>query len=324
MSNLNPKIGQKDIEQEATRKGYGLGVLDLGAADENVVVLTADLAESTQVLDFQKKYPERFVECGVAEQNMMGIAAGLALYGKTAFVSSYATFSPGRNWDQMRVNVCYSMANVKIAGNHTGVSVGPDGATHQALEDVAITRVLPNLIVEVPCDAIEARKTTNVLGRMKGPAYFRLGRSKTPIMTTETTPFEVGKAVVFREGKDVAIIGSGPVLYNALLAAIELEKEGISVMVVNNHTIKPIDVDTIVGAAKACGAVVTLEEHQIMAGCGSAVCEVLAMNYPVPVEMLGMPNSFGESGQPEELIKKYGMDKDAVVGAVKRVLARKK
>lgn len=260
MNSLNPKIGKENIEQEPTRKGYGLGVLDLGEEDKNVVVLTADLAESTMVLDFAKKYPERFVECGVAEQNMMGVAAGLALYGKTAFVSSYATFSPGRSWDQLRVSVCYSMANVKVAGAHTGVTVGPDGATHQALEDVAITRVLPNLTVVVPCDAIEARKATVALGRMQGPAYFRLGRSKTPVITTEETPFKVGKAEVFREGKDVAIIASGPVLYNGLLAAIELEKEGISVMVVNNHTIKPIDVQTIVNSAKKCGAVVTLEE----------------------------------------------------------------
>jgi transketolase len=320
---LNPKIGQEDIEQEATRKGYGQGILDLGAEDQNIVVLTADLAESTQVLDFAKKYPERFVECGVAEQNMMGIAAGMAIYGKTAFVSSYAVFSPGRSWDQMRVSVCYSNANVKVVGAHTGVSVGPDGATHQALEDIAMTRVLPNLIVEVPCDAIEARKTTMALGQYKGPAYFRLGRSKTPTMTTEQSPFQLGKAMVFREGTDVVIIGSGPVVYNGLLAAIELEKEGISVMVVNNHTIKPIDVETITAAAKKCGAVVTIEEHQVMGGCGSAVCEVLAQNCPVPVEMLGMQNTFGESGQPEELIKKYGMDKDAIIKAVKKVIKRK-
>jgi transketolase len=324
MISLNPKIGEKDIEQEPTRKGYGQGVLDLGAADDNVVVLTADLAESTMVLDFAKKYPERFVECGVAEQNMMGIAAGMALTGKTAFVSSYATFSPGRSWDQLRVSVCYSDANVKVAGAHTGISVGPDGATHQALEDVAITRVLPNLIVEVPCDAIEARKTVVALGKMQGPAYFRIGRSKTAVITTEQTPFAVGKAEIFREGKDVAIIASGPVLYNGLLAALDLEKEGISVMVINNHTIKPIDAQTIISAAKTCGAVVTLEEHQTMAGCGSAVCEVLAQNYPVPVEMVGMPNSFGESGQPEELIEKYGMGKAAVIAAVKKVLKRKK
>ncbi len=320
---LNPKLGQADIEQEATRKGYGQGVLDLGAENENVVVLTADLAESTQVLEFAKKYPERFVECGVAEQNMMGIAAGLALYGKIPFVSSYATFSPGRSWDQFRVSVCYSQANVKVAGAHTGISVGPDGATHQALEDVAITRVLPNLTVVVPCDAIEARKCVVALGRMKGPAYFRLGRSKTSIITTQQTPFQIGKAEIFKDGKDVAIIASGPVLYNGLLAAMELEKENISVMVVNNHTIKPIDSETIISAAKKCGAVVTLEEHQTMAGCGSAVCEVLAQNYPVPVEMLGMPNSFGESGQPEELIEKYGMGKESIKKAIKKVLQRK-
>jgi transketolase len=275
-------------------------------------------------LDFAKKYPERFVECGVAEQNMMGVAAGLALYGKTAFVSSYAVFSPGRNWDQLRVSVCYSMANVKVAGAHTGISVGPDGATHQALEDIAITRVLPNIVVVVPCDSIETKKATLALGQMPGPAYFRFAREKTPVMTTAETPFEIGKAMVFRDGKDVAIIGSGPVLYNALLAAIDLEKEGISVMVVNNHTIKPIDSLAIISAAKTCGAVVTLEEHQTMAGCGSAICEVLAMNYPIPVEMVGTPNSFGESGKPEELIEKYGMGKKAVTEAVKKVLGRKR
>ena len=321
---LNPKIGQSDIEQFATRKGYGEAVLQLGADDPNVVVLTADLAESTQVLEFAEKYPERFVECGVAEQNMMGVAAGLALAGKTPFVSSYATFSPGRSWDQLRVSVCYSQANVKIAGAHTGISVGPDGATHQALEDVAITRVLPNLVVEVPCDYLEAEKTVIALGKMKGPAYFRLGRSATPVMTTAGTPFLIGKAYVMREGKDVAIIGSGPVLYNALLAAIELENQGISVMVVNNHTIKPIDVQTIVEAATICGAVVTVEEHQVMGGCGSAVCEVLAQNFPVPVEMVGMQNTFGESGQPEELLKKYKMDKESVIEAIKKVIKRKK
>lgn len=320
---LNSKIGQSDIEQEATRKGFGQAVLDLGAEDEGVVVLTADLAESTQVLEFAKKYPERFIECGVAEQNMMGAAAGLAIYGKTAFVSSYATFSPGRNWDQLRVSVCYSQANVKVAGCHTGVSVGPDGATHQALEDIAIVRTLPNIVVEVPCDAIEARKTIVALGRKNGPAYFRLGREKTPIITTVSTPFLIGRAEIFKDGKDVAVIASGPVLYSALLAAEELEKNGISVMVVNNHTIKPIDSETIILAAKKCGAVVTLEEHQVMGGCGSAVCEVLAQNFPVPVEMLGMQNTFGESGKPEELLQKYGMDKQSVIEAIKKVIKRK-
>ncbi|MDE2312304.1 MAG: transketolase family protein [Patescibacteria group bacterium] len=323
MIKLNPKIGQKDIEQAPTRNGYGEGLLEAAAKDERIVVLTADLAESTRVLEFSKKYPQRFVECGVAEQNMMGLAAGLALYGKIPFVASYAVFSPGRSWDQLRVSVCYSQANVKVAGAHTGISVGPDGATHQALEDIAITRVLPNLAVVVPCDALEAKKTTLWAAQFQGPVYFRFGREKTPIMTTNETPFEVGKSYVMREGKDVAIIGSGPVLYNGLLAAIELEKQGLSVMVVNNHTIKPIDVEGITAAAKKCGAVVTLEEHQTMAGCGSAVCEVLAQHCPVPVEMVGMPNTFGESGKPDELLEKYGMGQDAVVAAALKVLKRK-
>ncbi len=321
---LNPKIGEPDIEQAPTRNGYGEALLELGAQDERVVVLTADLAESTRVLDFAKKFPERFIECGVAEQNMMGIAAGLALYGKIPFVSSYAVFSPGRNWDQLRVSVCYSQANVKIAGAHTGISVGPDGATHQALEDIAITRVLPNLTIVVPCDALEAKKTALAAGKTPGPVYFRFGREKTPIMTTADSPFEIGRAEVMRDGNHVALIGSGPVLYNGLLAAIELEKDGISVMVVNNHTIKPIDAETVIDVARKCGAVVTLEEHQVMGGCGSAVCEVLAQNYPVPVEMVGMPDTFGESGQPNELIEKYGMGKDAIKKAILKVFKRKK
>lgn len=320
---LNPKIGQSDIEQVPSRNGFGEGLLFLGEHNPEVVALTADLAESTRVLDFAKKYPEKFVECGVAEQNMMGVAAGMALVGKTPFVASYATFSPGRSWDQLRVSVAYSMANVKVAGNHTGLSVGPDGATHQALEDIAITRVIPNLTVVVPCDSIEARKTTVALGTTAGPAYFRLGREKTPVMTTEESPFTIGKASVFKEGKDVAIIASGHILYAGLQAALELEKEGIDVLVINNHTIKPMDVETIIWAAKLTGAVVTLEEHQIMGGAGSAVAEVLAEHYPVPIEMIGMPNSFGESGQPEELLKKFGMDKDAIVKAIKKVLKRK-
>lgn len=320
---LNPKLYSPDIEQIPTRNGYGEGLLELGQVYEKVVVLTADLAESTRVEAFGKKYPERFIECGVAEQNMMGIAAGLALYGKTPFVSSYAVFSPGRSWDQLRVSVCYSEANVKIAGAHTGISVGPDGATHQALEDIAITRTLPNITVVVPCDSIETKKATVALGHMQGPAYFRFGREKTPVMTTVETPFVVGRAEVFKEGKDVAIIGSGPVLYNALLAAMDLEKAGISAMVVNNHTIKPIDSQTIIQAAKTCGAVVTVEEHQVMGGCGSAVAEVLVQNYPVPMEMVGMQNTFGESGKPEELLSKYKMDKIAIIEAVKRVIKRK-
>lgn len=320
---LNPKIGQEDIEQVPSRNGFGEGLLHLGQHNKDVVALTGDLAESTRVLEFAKKYPNAFVECGVAEQNMMGVAAGLALAGKTPFVASYATFSPGRNWDQLRVSVAYSMANVKVAGSHAGLSVGPDGATHQALEDIAITRVLPNMTVVVPCDSIEAKKTTIALGGTAGPAYFRLGREKTPVMTTEESPFSVGKASVFKEGSDVAVIGSGPIVYAGLQAALELEKEGINVLVINNHTIKPIDEETIVWAAKLTGAVVTLEEHQLMGGAGSAVAEVLAQHYPVPIEMIGMPNSFGESGNPEELLKKFGMDKDSIIAAIRKVLKRK-
>jgi transketolase len=323
MSNLNPKIGSAEIEQAATRDGYGQGLVELGKKDPRVVVLTGDLAGSTKASEFQKFFPDRFIEVGIAEQNMMGIAAGLALAGKVPFISSYAVFSPGRSWDQLRVSVCYSQTNVKIAGAHTGISVGPDGATHQALEDVAITRCLPNLTVVVPCDTIETRKATIALGEMEGPAYFRFARQKTPVMTTEEAPFRIGRAEIFKDGMDAAIIGSGPVLYNGLLAALELEKQGISVMVVNNHTVKPIDRETIVAAARKTGAVITLEEHQIMGGCGSAVVEVLAQEYPVPVEMVGIGDHFGESGEPDELIEKYGLGKDAIIKAVNKVLARK-
>jgi transketolase len=320
---LNPKIGQDDIEQVPTRNGYGEGLVELGKKHDNVVVLTADLAGSTKVSDFQKEFPDRFIEVGIAEQNMLGVAAGLSLVGKIPFVSSYAVFSPGRNWDQLRVSGAYSNTNVKVAGAHAGISVGPDGATHQALEDIAITRVLPNMTVVVPCDYLQTKKATIALGEMNGPVYFRFAREKTPVFTTDETPFQIGKAEIFKDGKDVAIIGSGPVLYNGMLAAIELEKEGISCMVVNNHTIKPIDTETIIAAAKQCGAVVTIEEHQIMGGCGSAVAEVLAMNHPVPIEMVGVDDHFGESGEPNELIEKYGMGKESIKEAIKRVVTRK-
>lgn len=295
----------------------------LGQENERVVVLTGDLADSTKTTAFRKAFPERFVECGVAEQNMMGIAAGLALSGKVPFVTSYATFSPGRSWDQLRVSVAYSQANVKIAGAHTGVSVGPDGATHQALEDIAITRVLPNLTVVVPCDAEQTKQATLALGRMVGPAYIRFGREATPVMTTPETPFELGKVQVFREGSDVAIIASGPLLYNALMAAEQLQKQGVSAMVVNNHTIKPIDATGIVAAAQATGAVVTVEEHQVAGGCGSAVAEVLAKHHPVPMEMIGVQDQFGQSGKPEELLEHYGMGVSSIVAACKTVIARK-
>ena len=292
---LAKKIFRDDIEQVPTRDGYGKALVELGNKNPDVVVLTGDLSESTRTHWFAEKFPKRFYECGVAEQNMMGIAAGLALSGKIPFVSSYATFNPGRNWDQLRVSVCYSKANVKIIGAHAGISVGPDGATHQALEDIAMTRVLPNLTVIVPADSLETYKATIAAAEMKGPVYIRFAREKTPVFTTEQTPFEIGQALVLREGTDVAIIGSGPLVYEALEAAEELSKQGVDCMVVNNHTVKPIDRKTIVAAARKCGAVVTVEEHQVSGGAGSAVIEVLAEEYPVPVQRVGMPDTFGLS-----------------------------
>lgn len=320
---LNPKIFDANVEKVPTRNGYGEALITLGENNKHVVVLTADLSESTRVLEFAKKYPERFIECGVAEQNMMGVAAGLALYGKIPFIASYAVFSPGRSWDQLRVSVCYSQANVKVAGAHTGISVGPDGATHQALEDIAITRVLPNLTVVVPCDSIETRKATLALALHQGPAYFRFGREKTPVITTEETPFEIGKAYSMRDGSDVAVIGAGPVLYGALAAAEKLKTKGVQVAVINLHTIKPIDVEAVVSAAQQCKAVVTVEESQIYGGVGSAICEVLAEHCPVPVERVGVKDRFGESGEPQELLAKYGLDEAGISAAIQAVLKRK-
>jgi len=320
---LNQKVFTPDIEQKPTRDGFGEGLVLAGKENPNVVALCADLADSTRVGMFQKVFPERYIEVGIAEQNMMGLAAGMALAGKIPFISTYAVFCPGRNWDQMRVSVCYNNANVKMSGAHAGVSVGPDGATHQGLEDIAITRCLPNLIVIAPGDAIETRKATLAAAKYIGPVYLRFAREKTPIFTTEETPFEIGKAISLREGKDVAIIGCGPLLYNALEAAEELAKEGIEAMVINNHTIKPMDNNAIIEAAKTCGAIVTVEDHQIMGGMGSAVAEVLSQNYPVPMEFIGMRDRFGESGEPNELIEAFGMGKNAIKETVKKVVARK-
>jgi transketolase len=324
MISLNPKLYDLEIEKVPTRFGYGEALLELGESNQAVVVLTGDLAESTRVLDFSKKYPDRFFECGVAEQNMTGIAAGLAAADKIPFISSYAVFSPGRAWDQVRVSVAYSNLNVKIAGAHTGVSVGPDGATHQALEDMAIMRCLPNMVVVAPCDSIETKKMTLAAAKRVGPVYFRFAREKTAVITTGETPFEIGRAEVFVDwGHEAAIVACGPLVYEALVAAKELHDEGINVRVVNNHTIKPMDVGTITKTARDCGAIVTVEEHQIMGGMGSAVAEVLAGNFPVPMEFVGMPDSFGESGKPEELLEKYGMSVAGIKEAVRKVMNRK-
>jgi transketolase len=310
-------------EMVPARDGYGKALVELGEENKDVVVLTGDLSESTRVQWFQEKFPDRFFEVGVAEQNMVGLAAGLALNGKIPFVSSYAVFCPGRAWDQTRVSVCYTRANVKIAGAHAGISVGPDGATHQALEDVASIRVLPNIVVIVPCDWQEARKATKAAAAIKGPVYFRFGREKVPTITTDKTPFTVGKAEVYREGEDVAIVACGAMVYEALIAAQLLEKEGIDAMVINNHTIKPIDKETLTQAARRCGAMVTAEEHQINGGMGSAVMEVIAESFPVPIERVGMKDTFGESGKPSELLVKYGMTSKEIVQAARSVVRRK-
>jgi transketolase len=322
---LNPNIFDEDVEQAPTRDGYGEGLVAAGEANANVVALCADLIESTRVEAFAKKYPARFFEMGVAEQNMATVAAGLGVTGKIPFIASYATFSPGRNWEQIRTTIAYNNANVKIAGHHAGISVGPDGATHQATEDIAMMRVMPNMKVFVPCDAIEARKATLAAAQVWGPIYLRFQREATPIMTTDETPFVPGKAQIFWQAKkpDVLIIGCGGLLYNALLAARELEKEKIGVVVLNCSTIKPIDDKTIVALAKKIGAVVTVEEHQVIGGLGGAVAEVLAKHVPTPIEFIGMQDVYGESGAPEALIEKYGMGVKDIVAAAKRVMRRK-
>ena len=322
-SHLVADLFSKDINQVPIRNGYGEGLVFLGKENPNVIALCCDLVESTKTADFAKMFPDRYVEVGVAEQNMAGLAAGMAHEGKIPFCTSYATFSPGRNWDQIRVSVCYSGNNVKIIGSHAGISVGPDGATHQAMEDIAITRVLPRMVVLVPSDAIEAKKMTIAAGRIHAPVYIRLAREKTPQFTTEETPFEIGKAYVYREGKDCTIAAAGPQVYYALQAADKLSQEKIECEVINIGCVKPLDVATLVKSVKKTKCIVTAEEHQTTGGVGSAVAEALVTTYPVPQEFVGMPDHFGESGEPNELIAKWGMDAQAIIKAVKKVIKRK-
>lgn len=308
----------------ANRDGFGKGLLELGETNKNVVALCADLAESTRMLAFKEKYPDRYIELGVAEQNLATIASGLANYGKIPFMASYATFSPGRNNEQIRTTISINQVPVKIVGSHAGVSVGPDGATHQALEDIALMRVQPNMTVISPCDAEEARKATIAAAAHPGPVYIRLAREKTPVMTTTETPFELGKANVLwqSEKPDVAIFATGPLVYNALVAAQELESE-LQVSVINVHTIKPLDVATITAAAQQAGAVVTVEEHQIAGGLGSAIAELLAQTSPVPIEFIGVHDQFGQSGEPTELIEHYGMGVSHIVESIRKAKKRK-
>ena len=318
------KFNLTSPELKATREGYGEGLLAAGLKNPQVVALTADLTESTKTSAFKAKFPNRFFNLGVAEQNLIGVAAGMALSGKIPFASSFAVFSPGRNNEQIRTTISLNNLPVKIAGAHAGISVGPDGATHQALEDIALMRVQPRMTVIVPCDAIEAYKATKAsVINCDGPVYLRFGREKSPVFTTEKTPFEIGKAIVLREGKDLTIIGCGALLYNALLAAEELSKEGIEATVINSHTIKPLDIATILNSVKETKAVVTVEEHQVAGGLGSAVAEILSQHFPAPQEFIGVHDRFGESGEPDELIEAFGMGVKDIKAAVLRVVKRK-
>ncbi len=323
-AHLKKNTLDKDVEMVPTRNGFGAGLVELGEKNNNIVALCGDLSDSTRVGMFRDRFPDRYIQVGIAEQNMANVAVGLSLQGKIPFMSTYAVFCPGRNWDQIRISGCYNKANVKYAGAHSGISVGPDGATHQAMEDIALMRVLPNMTVLAPCDVEETRKVTHAAAAIDGPVYLRFARSATPAFTTDKTPFAVGKAQVFREGDNVAIIAAGPIVHSALEAADRLVEKGISCRVINCPSVKPLDEKTIEAAARDCGAVVTCEEHQVMGGMGSAVAEFLATTYPVPMAFVGMHDSFGESGEPDQLLKKYRMDADAIVDNVREVIKRKR
>ena len=328
---LNPKIfndaGENACEQVPIRKGFGEGLVLAGEQNKNVVALCADLTESTQMIFFKERFPERFVEIGVAEQNLVTVASGLGAMGKVPFCSSYAMFSPGRNWEQIRTTIAYNDRKVVIVGSHAGISVGPDGGTHQALEDIALMRVMPNMEVYSPCDAIEAKKITIEIAKTSKPAYLRLAREKTPIITTEETPMVLGKAEIYWMPEvglaQVGIIATGGLMHRALLVAKELQSDGIKTKVMNLSSIKPVDREAIITLAKETKAIVTVEEHQVAGGMGSLVAEVLSQNFPVPIEFIGVQDKFGQSGTPDELIEHYGMGKNSIKEAVKKVLVRK-
>lgn len=323
---LNPKVFNDDVEQVPIRKGFGEGLLQAGEINKNVVALSADLTESTQMLPFKNKFPERFIEIGVAEQNLATVASGMAAMGKYPFFSSYAMFSPGRNWEQIRTTIAYNDRPAVIVGSHAGISVGPDGGTHQAVEDIALMRVIPRMTVISPCDAIQAKKATLALSARPKIAYLRLAREKTPIITTEDTPFEIGKGQILYRPQGiahVAIVATGALVANALRVARDFEKKGIKIIVANIHTIKPIDSDLLIALAKETKAIVSVEEHQIAGGLGGAVSEALAQNYPVPMEFVGVRDEFGQSGTPLQLIEHYGMGRDSISVAVEKVMTRK-
>ena len=314
-----------NLKQLPTRNGFGEGLLEAAQANRNVIGICADLSESTRFEALKNALPEQYLEIGVAEQMLVAMAGGLAAVGKIPWIASYAMFNPGRSWEQVRTIMALNQTNVKIAGAHAGVSVGPDGATHQAIEDIAIMRVIPHMFVVVPCDSVQTKKATLALSQSFGPTYLRFAREKSAIVTSEATPFEIGKAQVFRDGTDVAIVACGILVYNALMAADKLSRErGIECRVVNNHTVKPMDEAAILDAAKTCGAVVTVEEHQIHGGMGSRVAEILSAQHPTPIEFIGVNDRFGQSGDPVELIEYYGMGSAAIEAAVLRAHARKR
>ncbi|MEM2131159.1 MAG: transketolase family protein [Candidatus Woesearchaeota archaeon] len=328
---METKEKTEKIEKIATRDGFGKAIVNLGndkKIGKKVYVLSASVGDSTKAFDFKKNFPERYIETGIAEANMIGISAGLALTGKIPFATAFASFLPGRCYDQIRQSVCYSNLNVKLIATHAGLTVGPDGATHQMMEDIAMLRALPNLKIIIPSDAIEAEKATYAIAYEKGPFYLRLGREKMPIITdkyynnknnkskdkiNKNNEFKIGKANKLKEGKDLTIIATGIMVYYALLAAEELEKQKISVRVINMHTIKPIDSEEIIKAAKETKAIITAEEHQIYGGLGSAVSEVLSQNYPKKIKIIGMQDKFGESGEAKELLEKYNLNEKEII-----------
>jgi transketolase len=309
---------------KATRFGFGDALVELGRKDEKIFVLGADTASSVAINGFQKEFPNRFINVGIAETNLLGMAAGLSVAGFIPFAATYGVFASGRPWEQIRTTICYSNLNVKIGGSHSGLMVGYDGATHQALEEISIMRCLPHMTVIVPCDVVETKKATMASAYHAGPVYIRYGRETIPTITQETDSFEIGKANVLKEGTDICIAACGTMVYEALSASEILEKEGIKARVLNIHTIKPIDKQAIIDSCKKCGAIVTAEEHQIFGGFGSAVAEVVVQNCPVPMEFIGVNDTFGESGKPADLMVKYNLKDVNIVAAVRKVLARKK
>lgn len=320
---LNPDLHTPQMKYEPIRAGFGRGLLVAGQHNKQVVALCADLTESTKMDAFAKEFPERFIEIGVAEQNLVTVASGMAAMGKIPFTSSYAAFSPGRNWEQIRTTICLNDANVKIVGSHAGVSVGPDGATHQMLEDIALMRSLPNMQVIVPCDSIQAQKATELLAKSNKPAYIRLAREATPIITTGDTPFTLGRAEVYRQGSDVTIAACGTMVYQALAAAEVLARDGIEAEVINVAVIKPLDSTTIIASVRKTGAVVSAEEAQVAGGLGGAIAELLAEQHPAPLQRIGVQDEFGQSGKPEELLKHYKLTSADIAKAARAVIKRK-